>query len=1385
MKNFVTSRAIKLARHASVCLLLSGSLSVALGQTTYYVANTGSDSNAGRSADAPFQTIAKVNSLLLQPGDQVLFRRNDTFNGTLLIRQSGTSDKPIIVDGYGAGNKPRLTGSVRVTNWTSLGNNIWEASCSACGDRVTGLYRDNTALPLGRYPNPDAGNKGYLTVQSHVGKTQLTSQQAISTNWVGGEAVFRPVQWILNRSAITGQNGNTLTLASAGTYDLADGWGYFIQGHPATLDQAGEWYYNPSTKSIRLFDSQGDPNNQSIAATVYNEAVSMTNVSFVTLRNLELSQALTTNLSIMNGSNLIVSDNTISQAGEDGILVRGNGSRVSIENNLIEDINNNGVAISAYQAITFRGNTVRRIALSPGRGRSGDGTYSGFASASTGNTIIEDNIFDSIGYNALNFASSTTIQRNRISNFCLTKSDGSGLYIWNGNQQAMSNIRILSNLVYNGIGAPEGTPGGAYSGANGIYLDDCTTNIEVANNSVYDCRGLGIFLHGSSNITVTGNTAYNNGEGQLAVTTAGGCQPRNNLIQNNIFVSRLAYQFNVKYESAQNDLGSFGQIDNNVYARPFEDTYTIRAVYNSTTGADLSLESWRSRYSKDMNTIKSPVTYTSGNPDDVIKFIGNPTGSPIQVPLSGTYRDARNTVCTDQVTVGAFASVVLFSDKNATPIVLREPENPANAVAGLNFGYYEGSWNVLPNFSALTPIKAGNNAVPDLSVRLKDEGYGLLYSGYITVPTDGVYTFYTNSDDGSKLLIGNTVVVDNDGSHAEQERWGTIGLKAGTHAISIPYYQGGGGQALTVSYSGPDITKQVLPGSALVRVALVTPPVTVALRDPENPSNTQEGLDYGYYEGTWSMLPNFSALTPLKTSTNTLPNLAGRAREINYGMLYTGYVTVPADGVYTFYTYSDDGSKLLIGNTVVVDNDGGHAEQERSGTIGLKAGTHAISIPYFQGGGGQVLTVSYSGPGLGKQAIPATAYRRAATVTPAPVAVSLRTPENPANTVAGLDYGYFEGSWGTLPNFSALISAKAGINALPDLTVRSRDSNYGIRYAGYITVPTDGVYTFYTYSDDGSKLLIGTTEVVNNDGGHAEQERSGTIGLKAGTHAICIPYFQGGGGQALTVSYSGPGITKRTIPASAYQRISTLVAGDGTGLRADYFNNTTMTAPIVLTRTDATINFDWGTGSPSPGINTDYFSVRWTGQVKAPVTGSYTFSTTTDDGVRLWVNGKLLVDDWNGRAVKTNNGPTILLVAGQRYDIRMEYFDNIIGAVAKLQWIYPGQTQQVVPQSYLYPTSGSARMAATVSDFTPDMAVQVYPVPAREELQVRYYASTAGDVTLQLTSVGAYPVMQKRTTVVQGENVIRIPVLEYNRGMYILSLIQGTDRITKKVLLAD
>jgi hypothetical protein len=124
-----------------------------------------------------------------------------------------------------------------------------------------------------------------------------------------------------------------------------------------------------------------------------------------------------------------------------------------------------------------------------------------------------------------------------------------------------------------------------------------------------------------------------------------------------------------------------------------------------------------------------------------------------------------------------------------------------------------------------------------------------------------------------------------------------------------------------------------------------------------------------------------------------------------------------------------------------------------------------------------------------------------------------------------------------------------------------------------------------------------------------------------------------------------------------------------------------------MTRTDSTINYNWGNYSP-PGIGPDTFSARWTGQVKPGYSETYTFYTTSDDGIRLWVNGQLVINNWTDHPPTENSGQ-IALTAGQKYDIKMEYYENGGGAVAKLWWSSPSLAKQIVPQTRLYPALAS------------------------------------------------------------------------------------------------
>ncbi len=157
-----------------------------------------------------------------------------------------------------------------------------------------------------------------------------------------------------------------------------------------------------------------------------------------------------------------------------------------------------------------------------------------------------------------------------------------------------------------------------------------------------------------------------------------------------------------------------------------------------------------------------------------------------------------------------------------------------------------------------------------------------------------------------------------------------------------------------------------------------------------------------------------------------------------------------------------------------------------------------------------------------------------------------------------------------------------------------------------------------------------------------------------------------------------------SVTTSAARTITVQAAGGaGTGLPAVYYDNGDFTGTSI-SRTDATVNFDWGTGGPATAIGADTFSVRWSGQVEVPASGSWTFTTTGDDGIRLWVNNVLVIDNWKDQAPTDTSG-SITLNAGQRYDLRMEYYENGGGAVAKLAWSGPSQTAQIIPSGRLYP----------------------------------------------------------------------------------------------------
>ncbi len=156
-----------------------------------------------------------------------------------------------------------------------------------------------------------------------------------------------------------------------------------------------------------------------------------------------------------------------------------------------------------------------------------------------------------------------------------------------------------------------------------------------------------------------------------------------------------------------------------------------------------------------------------------------------------------------------------------------------------------------------------------------------------------------------------------------------------------------------------------------------------------------------------------------------------------------------------------------------------------------------------------------------------------------------------------------------------------------------------------------------------------------------------------------------------------------TLAGIASEAPQTSGLGTGVGLRGVYYNTEKLDDPRV-TRVDSTINFDWGRDAPAPTIHGNTFSIRWTGLVEPRFSGEYTFFTLSDDGVRLWVDNKKVIDNWGDHAITEDKG-TVTLSAGKKYPIQLEYYEQNDNAVIKLQWSSKQQEKEIIPTTQLSP----------------------------------------------------------------------------------------------------
>ncbi|MEX2566547.1 MAG: right-handed parallel beta-helix repeat-containing protein, partial [Cyclobacteriaceae bacterium] len=447
------------------CSLLLFSLNIHAANY-YFSDKTGNDSRSSSQAqnpDTPWKSISKLNAFFtdLNPGDKVFFKRGEVFSGEIILNNSGSSDRPIIIGAYGTGSKPVITSIVHLTNWKSIGNGIFESSHPDLDfNELNVVLLNNEKQEMGRYPNSDAPNKGYLNYEFSSGNQSITSKELnASPNWSGAEVVVRKNFWVIDRHRITNHSGNTVNYAPnpESSYHPTANYGFFIQNHVKTLDKLGEWYYNSSSKKFNMYFGNSSPGSPSVEVSTSDHIVTNSkSTSNIVFENLHFRGANKNVLFLEGGSNIKVLACDIEYGGDNGLFMNGIVD-FEIANSTVIGSGNNGILLGTSKNAIVRNNLVKDTYLLPGLTRGGDNRGVSISTTSD-NNLIENNQVINSGYIGIRFGGNQTIVRNNLINyFCLTKNDGGGIYAYGSKSTTHSGRKVSNNIILNGIGVKEGS----------------------------------------------------------------------------------------------------------------------------------------------------------------------------------------------------------------------------------------------------------------------------------------------------------------------------------------------------------------------------------------------------------------------------------------------------------------------------------------------------------------------------------------------------------------------------------------------------------------------------------------------------------------------------------------------------------------------------------------------------------------------------------------------------------------------------------------------------------------------------------------------------------------------------------------------------------------
>jgi len=474
----------------------------------------------------------------------------------------------------------------------------------------------------------------------------------------------------------------------------------------------------------------------------------------------------------------------------------------------------------------------------------------------------------------------------------------------------------------------------------------------------------------------------------------------------------------------------------------------------------------------------------------------------------------------------------------------------------------------------------------------------------------GVYRFFTSTDDGVRLWVDEHLVID--AWHKQKlpnTHTGDLSLSEGLHQVTVEYFEEGGEAHAHVWWqrlNGIGGWK----GEYFDNRNLVGGPALV-----------RDDADINF---DWGLAPPVDWMPD--------DNFAVRwSRELSF-----------EPGYYRLSVRADDGVRVWLDDALIIDK-WQEMDHELHYVDGIHlSGPHRLKVEYFEKNGHARIHFWISAA-TGSAPAPPPAPPSSA---PAPPAPALQAPWQAS---------YFANS--TLRGKAVLVRQDAAIDfdwklGAPDPALPA--DAFSVRWQSTQTLPA-GRYRFSTHSDDGVRLLVDGHTVIHS-WRPMRGYRSALVDLAQGPHTLVLEYFEATGAALAHLSWTRTGAAPSPTPVAP--------SGAPGPWQAEYFDNADLLGKALLTQTQQELSFDWGLGAPDPALPADEFSARWTTR-RAFESGRYTFSTYSDDGVRLYVDGRLVVDSW--RPMKGYRSATLDLAAGE-HTVVLEYFEQGGIALVRLNW---------------------------------------------------------------------------------------------------------------------